>query len=208
MLSMRPVLNRDGLAVSDVRCSHGRGSATEPELAPSRAVVFVRRGCFARTVDGERQVLDPTLAYFMNPGEEQRFDHPHEHGDDCTAIILSPEVAAQVWGGEPELPSGTISTSPQLDVRQRVLLSHAGRPRDEHELYESALTLVAETLENVDARRVATGRPSGVRARRALADDVLEALSERPDRSLPELAGAVSTSPHHLSRAFLHPTGA
>ena len=207
MLSMRPLLNRDGVAVSDVRCSHGRGSAAEAELAPGHAVVFVRRGCFARTVDGVRHVLDPTLAYCMNPGEEQRFDHPHAHGDDCTAITLSPDVAARVWGGVPGLPAGIISTSPQLDVGQRMLLSRAGRAHDEHELYERAITLVADALERVDARRVAAGRRSGARARRALADDVREALTECPDRSLPDLALSASTSPHHLSRAFREVVG-
>jgi AraC-like DNA-binding protein len=202
MLSMRPVLELDGIVISDVRCSHGRGSATDVELAPSHAVVFVRRGCFARTVDGARHVLDSTLAYCMNPGEEQHFDHPHAHGDDCTAITVSPDLAAAVWGGEAVLPSDTVPISPQLDLRHRLLLSGAGGADDRDAMYESALALVAEALASVDARRVSAGRPYGAHAHRTAADEALEALAERPDRSLPELARAASTSPHHLSRVF------
>src|SRR5262245_44046941 len=173
MLEFRPVLQRDGVTVSDVRCSHPRGAATEVEVAPGHAVVFVRRGCFGRTVDGARHLLDPTFAYCMNPGDEQRFDHPHTAGDDCTAVNLSPELVAAVWGDEPELPSGPISVSPRMDLRQRLLVSRSDDGQDRHEQYECALTVVAEALESVDAPRVSAGTPARSRARRALADDVL-----------------------------------
>ena len=202
MLSARTVLHRDEVILSDVRCSHAKGPATEVELSPAHAVVFVRRGCFARRVEGARHILDPTLAYCMNPGQEQCYDHPHDHGDDCTAITLSPELAASVWGGDPLLPSGPISTSPQTYLHHRFLLSAARHRHDEHELYESAVMLVAEALEGSDARRVAAGGPTRARARRALADAVREALTEHPDRSLADLARTTSTSPHHLSRVF------
>jgi AraC-like DNA-binding protein len=201
VLDSRTILERDELTVSDVRCTHGRGSATAAEPAPVRAIVFVRRGCFVRRVEGAESTLDPTLAYCMNPGEVQRYDHPHADGDDCTAIGVPAEWVASVWGGEPDLPGGTIPTTPGIDLRHRMLLA-GGMRGDDQELYEQATLLVAEALETVDERRVACGRPASARARRALADGAREALTEDPDRSLHELARLLATSPHHLSRAF------
>lgn len=202
MLNARTVFDRDGISVSDVRCSHAKGAAPDDEPAPENAVVFVRRGCFVRSAAGGRQVLDPTLAYCMHAGEEQRYDHPHADGDDCTAIALSPDLVASLWGGDPALPTAAIPTSSEIDLRHRLLLSAAGASHDEHELYERALALLAATLAVASAIRVSAGRPATARARRTIVESAREALTERPDRSLPELARITSTSPHHLSRVF------
>ena len=80
MLNARSILVGDGVGIWDVTCRHGRGRGRADEHAGGHAVVFVRRGCFVRSADGVESVLDPTVAYCMNPGEEQRFDHPHDHG--------------------------------------------------------------------------------------------------------------------------------
>jgi hypothetical protein len=68
--------------------------------------------------------------------------------------------------------------------------------------WNGAIAIIARMLEQVDGRRVDSGRPAAARARRALANGVREVLAENPDRSLTELAGALSVSPHHLSRVF------
>jgi AraC-like DNA-binding protein len=204
MLNAHGIFEGDGVGVWDVTCRHRAGRGAAGEHAGGHALVFVRRGCFVRTADGVETVLDPTVAYCMNPGEEQRFDHPHDHGDDCTSIALEPRLAAALWGGEPELPNGALPVAPQLDVEHRLLLSAAHRGDD---VTERALNLAARVLEAADARRVASGRPAGERARRALADAAREALAERPDHSLPELARLLAVSPHHLSRVFHAQTG-
>jgi AraC-like DNA-binding protein len=207
MLSARGVLDRDGIGIWDVTCRHGAGRGVADEHAGGHAVVFVRRGCFVRSADGVESLLDPTVAYCMNPGEEQRFDHPHAHGDECTSIALAPAVAAALWGGEPWLPGGPIAVSPLVDLEHRLLLTAARRGEDPAGASERALGLAARALAAADPRRVASGRPSTKRARRALVDGAREALAERPDTSLPELARMLSVSPHHLSRIFRAATG-
>jgi AraC-like DNA-binding protein len=171
------------------------------------SIVFVRRGCFVRSADGIEELLDPTLAYCVNPGEEERYDHPHAHGDDCTALTLDSELVASLWGGELELPAGPVPTSPDVDLEHRLLLAAARSEADLLELVEKALRLVAEVLERSDPRRVGAGRPATARTRRTLADDAREALAEEPERSLPQLARALAVSPHHLSRVFRSVTG-
>jgi AraC-like DNA-binding protein len=207
MLDARAILDRDGIELLDVACRHPAGRGRDSEEASSHALVFVRRGCFIRSVGGTEVLLDPTVAYCMSPGEEQRYDHPHDHGDDCTSIGLDEQLAASLWGGEPTLPDRPLPVSPRLDFEHRMLLAAARRGQSSHELAERAIALAASALEQVEPARVAAGRPSTSHARRALADGVREALIADPDRSLLDLAATLAVSPHHLSRVFRRATG-
>lgn len=206
MLRTVTLVDRDGIMLADVACRHvaGRG---RPEEQRRHAIVLVRRGCFARSADGVRSMLDPAVAYCMNPGEEERYDHPHPGGDDCTWLRLDPGVVASLAGGDPALPARPIPTDGETDLRHRLLLAAGRRGANPHELVERAIALAARVLARTEARRVEAGRPATARARRAAADGVREALAANLDRSLPELARDVAVSPHHLSRVFHAATG-
>lgn len=206
MLSARSLLRHDGVEIADVTCRHPRGRGHAGEQTGGHAVVFVRRGCFLRSADGVETLLDPTLAYCMNPGEEQRYDHPHDHGDDCTSLSLQPDLVASLWGGEEALPSVALPTSPEIDLEHRLLLSAGRRAGDQHEILERAILLTARVLEQADPRRVAAGRPASG-ARRAIADGAREILAATPERSLPYVAHELAVSAHHLSRIFCAATG-
>jgi AraC-like DNA-binding protein len=207
MLHRSELFARDGLRIQDVRCGHGAGRG-EPEVnSHGHGLVFVRRGCFVRSAQGDEILLDPTLAYALAPGWEQRYDHPHGEGDDCTALLFEPALLAGMCGGAPDLPTGPLPTSPALDLEHRHVLALARRGEDPHELFERALTLGAALLTQTDQQRVQSGRPATARLRRRLVDSVREALVVRPDTSLPELAAQLAVSPHHLSRVFRTATG-
>ncbi len=206
MLSARTILEWDGLEIADVACRHGRGKGAVEE-AGAHSVAFVRRGCFVRSATAGRALLDPSAVFFANSGEEQRYDHPHAGGDDCTAFILSPSLAASIWGGDPTLPSAPVHSSPRLDLEHRLLFAQADRGADPDEIGERAILLIASVLEQDNWRRAQSGRPASSRARRALVDSAREALAADPGQSLPALAGSLSISPHHLSRIFRSATG-
>jgi AraC-like DNA-binding protein len=201
------VFSGEGVEIADVACRHAAGSGAPGEQTESHVLVFVRRGCFVRSVDGVETLLDPTVAYCINPGQEQRYDHPHAHGDDCTALFLNPSLLASLWGGDPTLPAGPLPASPRIDLAHRLLLARSRGDADPHELIERAVALTAHTLERTDPPRVAQGRPATVRARRALADAVREVLVHDPDQSLSDLARSFAVSPHHVSRVFRSLTG-
>ncbi|HEX2070286.1 MAG TPA: helix-turn-helix transcriptional regulator [Thermoleophilaceae bacterium] len=204
---MRTVLSGDGVRIADVACRHPAGRGRHTEQASNLALVLVRRGCFVRSVDGVESALDPTVGYCMSPGEEQRFDHPLDGGDDCTTLVLGDGLVASLWGGEPRLPSGPFPVSPRIDLEHRLLLAAVRGEREPHDLVERAIALTARALEQTDPSRVASGRPATARARRAIADGTREALAERPDRSLIDLARDLAVSPHHLSRVFRSEVG-
>lgn len=202
VLHVDTLLERDGVDLADVACRHSTGRGQPGEHAAGFALVLVRRGCFTRSADGVENVLDPTLAYCMSPGEEQRFDHPHPHGDDCTALFLDPELVASLAGGELRLPGAALRSPPEADLAHRLLLAAAARRDDPHEVVERALTLSARLLEQVEPARIASGRPATERARRALAGAVRECLAADRERPLPDLARELAVSPHHLTRVF------
>jgi AraC-like DNA-binding protein len=206
MLSRRTLVDRDGVGIGDVACRSTRGRGLG-EHTSGHALIFVRRGCFVRESDGVASMLDSTLAYCVNPEQEERYDHPHDGGDDCTVVFLSPEVVASLQGGEPSLPRRPLAASPQIDLEQRLLLAAARRSDDPHELVERAIALTAHALEQHDPRPVAAGRPATTHARRTLVAQAREALAADPRRSLPQLARDLAVSPHHLSRIFSSATG-
>jgi AraC-like DNA-binding protein len=206
VLHTRIVLARDGVALHDVACRNGQGRGRDIERARAHVLVFVRRGCFVRSGGAGEALLDPTVAYCLNPGEEERYDHPHPDGDECTALSLDPDLLARLWGGDPTLPAEPLPTAPVLDVEHRLVLAAADRGDDPHELVERAIALAARVLAIADGRRVDAGRPASAR-RRALVDSAREALAAEPERSLPELAHELAVSPHHLSRIFRSITG-
>jgi AraC-like DNA-binding protein len=207
MLSLRTLVERDGVAVADVACRHARGRGEDEETAGVFAVVLVRRGCFVRSTANATATLDPTLGYCLNPDEPQRYDHPHRGGDDCTAILLERALVASLCGGEDQLPGALLPSPPDVDLAHRRLLADAIDGDDSQELAERAIDLAARTLEQVDARRLHAGRPATELERRRLVDGAREALVADSSRSLPELSRELAVSPHHLSRVFSSATG-
>jgi AraC-like DNA-binding protein len=204
MLTWYRLLERDGVSVVDVACRHERGRGRTVEATRGHALVFVRRGCFMRSADGVAQVLEPTVAYCCNPGEEERFDHPHHHGDDCTGVGLGAELVDALAGER--LPSGSIPVSPALDLRHRLLLAACRRGEDPHEAVERAIDLAGAALGHAP-RQLGAARPATARARTALVDGAREALAGDTSLGLPELARRLAVSPHHLSRVFREGTG-
>ncbi len=207
MLSARALVSADGVEIFDVACRHRRGRGLAGEQTGGHCMVFVRRGRFVRSADGSESLLDPTTAYCMNPGEEQRYDHPGDGGDDCTSLTLDADLLSSLWGGDPRLPTRPLHTSAEIDLEHRLLLNGARCGADRHQLIERAIDLVTTALERSDAGRVASGRPPTARARRAVVDGAREILAANPDSSLPELARSLAVSAHHLSRIFAAATG-
>ena len=207
MLSRRTLVERDGIGLAEVACRSARGRGQAGEHTDRHGLVFVRRGCFVREAEGIASTFDSTLAYCVNPEEEERYDHPHAGGDDCTVLSLSPELVASLARGEASLPRRPLAASPEVDLEHRLLLTAARRGDDPHEVVERGIVLAARALEQDDPRPVAAGRPATARARRALVAGTREALAADPGRSLPQLARELAVSPHHLSRIFSAATG-
>ncbi len=202
VLHIRPLFEQDGVAVCDVACSHEPRRGQLSEHASLAALVFVRRGCFTRTVNGVSTVLDSTTAYTMNPGDEQRFDHPHSAGDDCTFVTFSPALVDHLTGGGQSFLPEPVATTGKVDLGQRKLLALARRDESGDATFEAALHVAAVTLARERPPLAQPGTRRAVKARRELVEAAREALAHQPGLSLSALAQQLATSPHHLSRHF------
>src|ERR1700760_214631 len=107
MLSSTALLDTPSLHVYDVRCAHARGPWAAVETTRGAAVIFARRGAFRRRGAHGEQLVEPGVAVFQRAGEEEEFAHPHDGGDDCTAVRLDEVLLAALVG---ELPSGVVAT--------------------------------------------------------------------------------------------------
>src|SRR3954454_22297837 len=121
MLSSAPLLVTPDLLVRDLQCAHPRGGWGGVELARRAAIVFPRRGSFRRRGRHGEEVVEPGVAYFQRPGEEEEFAHPHDGGDRCTCVAVSEEVLASLLGGDPVLPPHVVPTTPREDFLVRTL---------------------------------------------------------------------------------------
>src|SRR3954471_7536384 len=121
MLSSASLLVTPDLLVRGLQCAHPRGGWGGVELARRAAIVFPRRGSFRRRGLHGEEVVEPGVAYFQRPGEEEEFAHPHDGGDRCTCVAVSTEVLAAMLGDDPTLPAHVVPTTPHEDYLVRTL---------------------------------------------------------------------------------------
>jgi AraC-like DNA-binding protein len=205
VLETREVFAGSGVQITEVACRHEPPVGIAEETA-AHAIVFVRRGSFVRSASGVERFLDSSSVFFVNPGQQQRCDHPDGGGDDCTAFLVAPELLASLWGGDPALPVEPVHSHDTIDLAHGLLLAAARRGEDPELLAENAIALLTRALQRADSRRVQSGRPPRERMRR-LVDEARAALVCDPEQSLPVLAQRLAISPHHLSRSFKAATG-
>ena len=204
-LAKTSLVDGGDFVLETVECRCGHTGWSPPENVARYAIVFVRRGCFHRRLNGTESFVDSTVLYFERPDDEQQIAHP-AGGDSCTALYLSEAMLATMWGGEADLPDEPLPSDARTDLQQRLLLAAVVRG-DAGDATELVVDLASTVLARSAPKRVASGRPATARARRLLVDEVRQALVESPRAGVIELARRVAVSPHHLSRVFKAETG-
>jgi AraC-like DNA-binding protein len=197
---------RDGVSVNDIWCSCGASGYERRELTLDPALVIVRRGAFWRRTSAGAVLVDAGFAYFAAPDVEEEFAHPHDGGDDDTAIVVSRSVLAQLDVSEEQLPLRPVVVDAPartlLGALRRDLLGQVG----DH-WQELALDLFAVLLAAPRGGRPAPPRRRSRVSRRQLVDRAREALIIDTTLTVPELGRLLDCSPHHLSRVFRAETG-
>ncbi len=187
-----------GYSVSVVRCADDHTGWSSAEVSAGHRMVLVRRGRFRRRVGGVTADADPTAAYLVAPGDEERFAHP-AGGDVCTSV----EFGSVLWRrlvGERVLPP-TVYVDGALELAHRRVVASAADP--DYALAEQLLVLVSGAIRQSSRSSWADtdDRAVVVRAREAvLADDPSAA-------GLFSLAESLGVSPYRLSRAFPREVG-
>lgn len=196
------IFARDGFAVHDVSCAGSVSrSWSSIERSSSFGLVFIQQGAFLRRSNGVQAVLDPAVAYFEKPGQEQQIAHIPGKGDRCTSLGFTPGLLASMWGGDLDVPDDPVFIGPETMLSHRLLRAGKVAP------IETIVQVIRSVIAGIEPARLGSRRPSTEAARRRIVDEAREALSEDMDMSLIQLANALAVSPHHLSRIFAELTG-
>lgn len=207
-----------GVSVVDFRCRAHVEPLGPEEPNPTHGIVFVRKGVFRRTQQGETLVADANHVLFFNAGQPYRYSHPLPGGDECTILVVDShralELVAHHAPGDAERPEAPFRlghglSSPRAAQLQYELLGLARRGASLLAV-ENVVAELADEAVGAAYRTRERGDPSGspssrVRRRRhELVEAAKLALNERVDAlpSLGELARALGCSPFHLSRTF------
>ncbi|HKR98743.1 MAG TPA: helix-turn-helix domain-containing protein [Candidatus Dormibacteraeota bacterium] len=201
MLQREQLAAIDGITVTDVRCG-GAHAWSAAEQSTSFGVVLVRAGLFRRRVDGVESIVDPTVAYFERPHQEQQVSHPTDGGDRCTAVALTPDAITRLLAEREQLLAGIVHVDAAVDLEHRLLITACRRRAAPWVITERVVRLLLGVLDAAAPERRRARRTKTQSAHRAVVDGVRQALLADPAVGLVPLATMLHVSPAHLSRIF------
>jgi hypothetical protein len=102
------------VAVHEVTC-HWEAGAGMKERFSQFGLCLVRRGMFVRTTPRAELLIDPTTAYFEQPGFEQQITHPRAAHGVTTVVLLSDEAMVR-YAGDVTLPDVLIPIGPDVQL--------------------------------------------------------------------------------------------
>jgi len=190
----------------DVCCRAPRSGYGAVELSGRAQIVLPRGGVFVVERHKKALVVDPNTALIFGAADEYRVSHPSACGDDCTVLILPPDLLEEAVGG-------VGGRSCKLQPRDHLAIClvtralHDGNP-DLLEAEDATLRLLA-TLSRAFANRVHTNRRYLGPPQRARVEHVRTLLASSPTArwDLRAIGLAVHCSPYHLARQFRALTG-
>lgn len=193
--------------IVDYRCQCGRGHGDREEYASLHEIALVRRGLFVRRRGNEHDLLDPTRAMVLSPGDSYVIDHPRQGGDRCTVLLLADgylREAAEAVGlasadhaNRPVGPS-VLQVGPQARLAHRLLLN-AMAGGDGMLISERLLALLGLILQPHFFAAVA---PSVAHRRLAHDAATLLAANSTGNITIDDVAGQLGVSVFHLCRVF------
>src|SRR5947208_16921993 len=80
------------IEVYDVVCRAPRSGSGALELTTVPQIALARRGVFIVYARGDPVVVDTNTALVFGLDEEYRVSHPTDGGDECTVLVLPPDL--------------------------------------------------------------------------------------------------------------------
>lgn len=190
----------------DVCCRARQSGYGIKEWSGVAQVVLPRRGVFVVERRGEPVVADVNTALIFGAHEGYRVSHPCDGGDDCTVLILAPQLLSEGLGAS-DSRDGGLGPRDQLGIClvTRALRDPAGEPVEKE---EATLLLLHGLARAFATTSGANSTPIG-RKQRARVEQVRGLLATSPTIGwdLSSVAQVVHCSPFHLARQFHAVTG-
>ncbi len=201
---MKPLIRTSTLFAAETACRLESRDPGAEEVETDFTVVFPRSGHFVQHVENDRVVANPAVALFLNQGEVQRISHPHGAGDECFFIAMASGFVDPLLDHRVDrFRSRTAVTSANHDLALWRLVVDARLGLATPLQAEETISMIVTDLVQGSRRRRSTAH------QRALAADAEEYLATHyaDNAGLPDVARAVGSSSHHLSRVFHAVTG-
>jgi AraC family transcriptional regulator len=192
--------------VYDVVCRAPRSGSGALESTTVPQIAIARRGVFAVQSRGEPAVVDTNTALVFGLDEEYRVSHPTDGGDDCTVLVLPPDLLEEAVGS---IAGRQCGVRP-LDHLAVCLVTRALREpaADQLDAEDAALLLLSSLSRAFAERPTDDGSRLGPAQRlRVEQARVLLASSPAARWDLSTLGRALRCSPFHLARQFRAATG-
>ena len=190
-----------GVAVHEVAC-HWEAGARMNERFSQFGLCLVRRGMFVRTTPRAEFLVDPTTAYFEQPGFEQQISHPRDAGGVTTVVLLSDDAMVR-YAGDVTLPDVLIPIGPEVQLQHMGLVANLRVGIDRQELDARLTDLIGLLVERAAPGRLTARRPGTRAAHVRLVNLAREAIAADPASfDLGALAADLGCTPFHLSRVF------
>lgn len=208
-------------AIGEFRCAVGDPRFVDSGPIQNPIVVFPRTSVWIRHARSRAFVADPNVITIYNRGQEYERRALSPEGDRCEWFAVAEDIAVEIASAfdpsaadRPDGPFGLerASSPSQLYMRQRALVRRIRRgATDALATEEEALAIISSALMHAYGHR-----PKSLSPRRRAAvrrADLVEAaraeLQRAPhlNRTVRDLAIALSTSPFHLCRVFRAVTG-
>jgi AraC-like DNA-binding protein len=195
-----------GVTVHEVAC-HWEAGARMKERFSQFGLSLVRRGMFVRTTPRAEFLIDPTTAYFEQPGFEQQISHPRAAAGVTTVVLFSDDAMVR-YAGDVTLPDVLIPIGPDVQLLHVDLVADVRAGIDRPELDARLTDLIGLLVERAAPGRLTARRPGTRAAHGRLVNLAREAIAADPASfDLGALAADLGCTPFHLSRVFHRMTG-
>lgn len=203
-------------SVGQFRCAVGDRRFADSGPIQNPIVVFPRTSVWIRHAGSRAFVADPNVITIYNRGQEYTRRPLSPEGDRCEWFALSDDVAREIASTFDPSAADRVrgpfaleraSSPASLYVRQRALVRRIRRGSvDALAVEEETLGIASSALMHAYGQRakpLSTRRAAATR-RADLVEAARGELQRAPhvNRSVRELAAALSTSPFHLCRVF------
>jgi AraC-like DNA-binding protein len=193
--------------VQDVCCAAGRSGLSDTRSDAVAHVCMVRRGCFHYHLGPRTYFADSSRVLIHDDGVEYRTSHPCDGGDDCTVIVLTPELMAEAFGRRRRHEEIEFEMAPAGQVSHLAAYALLRHPLTERLAGEEAAIGLVQAIAGGRSQKVDPGSADSERLR--IVRRVKGLLNDRLDEnlSLSALARDAGCSPYHLMHQFRGHTG-
>src|SRR6266404_8852894 len=200
-MTLRTLLQRGSISVSDFRCSARPEDTPFVEQYACHSVSYVRKGSFGCRSRGRFFELVAGSILVGHPGDEYTCTHDHVCGDECLSFFLAPELVEAIGDRTEIWQIGSAPPLPELMVLGE-LAQAAACGRSDIGLDEVGQAFASRFVEVVSGRPRQPVRIAARDRRRAVETALwIDAHSHR-QIDLEHAAGQAGISPFHFLRLF------